>query len=230
MSFFVVEQVVDPGLLNVLQEQLVPRLLNEVPNQPSEEELESNPLRCRFVLVFDREGYSPEFFLDMWKTHRIACITYHKYPDKDWPEEWFRNTETSLANGEVVSMKLAEMGTLIGSGTHRVWIKEVRKLTDSGHQTSVISTAYEMEMGSMAASMFTRWCQENFFRYMMKHFEIDLLSKYELESFPDYQKVVNPKWRQLNRDKRALQSKLTYRNAKFAALILNPTPETDIKK
>ena len=228
--FFVVEQVVDPGLLNVLREQIVPRLLDEVPNQPSEEELESNPYRCRFILVFDREGYSPEFFLDMWKTHRIACITYHKYPDKNWPEEWFRNTETSLANGEVVSMKLAEMGTLIGSGTNQVWVKEVRKLTDSGHQTSVISTAYEKKMDHLAASMFTRWCQENFFRYMIKHFDFDLLSKYELENFPDRQKVVNPKWRQLDREKRALQSKLTYRNAKFAALTLNPTPETDIKK
>ena len=65
---------------------------------------------------------------------------------------------------------------------------------------------------------------------MIKHFDFDLLSKYELENFPDRQKVVNPKWRQLDRDKRALQSKLHYRNAKFSSLTLNPEPETDMKK
>ena len=227
--FFVVEQVVDPGLLSVLRESIVSRLLKEVPNQPSETELQSAPFRCRFVLVFDREGYSPGFFREMWQTHRIACISYHKYPDKNWPEEWFTETESCMANGEIVSMKLAEAGTLIGSGADQLWVREIRKLTDSGHQTSVISTTYEMEIAPLAAAMFTRWCQENFFRYMMEHFEIDLLCEYETESFPDTQKVVNPKWRQLDRDKRSLQSKLTYRNARFASLTLNPKPQTDMR-
>jgi len=35
---------------------LIPRLEIEVPNQPTAEELESNPLLHRFTLVFDREG------------------------------------------------------------------------------------------------------------------------------------------------------------------------------
>ena len=35
---------------------------------------------CRFVLVFDREGYSPVFFKEMWQSNRIVCITYHKFP------------------------------------------------------------------------------------------------------------------------------------------------------
>jgi len=59
---------------------IVPRLLKEVPGQPTAEELEADRSRARFVILFDREGYSPEFFKAMWQTHRIACITYHKYP------------------------------------------------------------------------------------------------------------------------------------------------------
>jgi len=57
--FFVVEKVVDPGLLKTLRDDIVPRLLKDVPGQPSQEELSANPHSCRFILVFDREGYSP---------------------------------------------------------------------------------------------------------------------------------------------------------------------------
>jgi len=59
--FFVVEKVVDPGMLKTLKEDIVPRLLEDVPDQPSQQKLDSNPHLNRFVLVFDREGYSPGF-------------------------------------------------------------------------------------------------------------------------------------------------------------------------
>ena len=60
--FFVVDKPVDPGLLQTLQTDIVPRLLRDVPEQPSEQELNDNPQKCRLILVFDREGYSPAFF------------------------------------------------------------------------------------------------------------------------------------------------------------------------
>ncbi|MCL4193465.1 MAG: hypothetical protein KJZ87_17145, partial [Thermoguttaceae bacterium] len=78
--FFAVERPVDHGMLEALRSDIVPRLLKDVPHQPSQEALEQDPSRFRFVIVFDREGYSPVFFKEMWQTHRIACITYHKYP------------------------------------------------------------------------------------------------------------------------------------------------------
>ena len=59
-----------------MKQDIVPRLLAEVPGQPTGEELAAHPYRCRFTLVFDREGYSPEFFQSMWEA-RIACQTYH---------------------------------------------------------------------------------------------------------------------------------------------------------
>ena len=48
-------------------------------------ELLAAPYRSRFVIIFDREGYSPAFFQEMWQKHRIACISYHKFPQEDWP-------------------------------------------------------------------------------------------------------------------------------------------------
>lgn len=219
--FFVIDKIVDPGMLKVLREDIVPRLLQDVPRQPSEEQLEKNPHLSRFVLVFDREGYSPAFFRDMWRDHRIGCITYHKHPASAWPESWFSEQTVSMPGGQTVTMKLAEMGSLVGTKEDAIWLREVRKLTKSGHQTSLISTAYGLEHTTLAARMFTRWCQENFFGYMMEHFAIDILNEYGTENLPDTTQVVNPLWRVLNRQCNSMQSKLKTRRARFGELTLH---------
>lgn len=225
--FFVVEKVIDPGLLKTLQYDIVPRLLKDIPGQPTQEELEANPYLCRFVLVFDREGYSPAFFRDMRDNHRIGCISYHKHPEEAWPEDCFAEHEGIMPNGERVTMRLAEMGSLVGSGKGSVWMREVRKLTDSGHQTSIISTVYELPHTVLATRMFSRWCQENFFRYMMQHFAIDLLQEYGTDDFPDTERVVNPAWRELHRGCNSVQNKLRYRRACFAEVSMHPESEDD---
>ena len=167
--FFAVERPIDHGLLEALRNDIVPRLLQDVPRQPSKEELESDPYRCRFVILFDREGYSPAFFKEMWQSHRIACITYHKFPKENWREEEFSETQVTLPRGETVSLKLAERGSWIGDKKNGLWVREVRKLNTSGHQTSLISSAYGHLAVQDTAGLFSRWCQENFFRYMMEH-------------------------------------------------------------
>jgi transposase len=224
--FFVVERVVDAGLLEALRSDIVPRLLKDVPHQPSEQELRDQPYRCRFALVFDREGYSPEFFREMWQQHRIACITYHKHPGAPWPPEWFGEQSFTLPSGETLTMSLAEMGSRVGTAPHALWMREIRKLTDSGHQVSLIGTLFEAEHTALAARLFSRWCQENFFRYMMEHFALDLLAEYGTAPLPDTAKVVNPAWRRLSSQKQSMQAKVVYRQARFAALTLQEeTPD-----
>ncbi len=223
--FFVVEKQIDPGLLAVLRDDIVPRLLQDVPNQPGLQQLQENPCLCRFVLVFDREGYSPAFFKEMWDRHRIGCMTYHKHPGESWPEHWFTEYEVAMPNKEVVKMRLCEMGSLVGSGKGATWMRQVRKLTDSGHQTSVISTAFDLPHTQLAARMFSRWCQENFFNYMMQHFDIDVLLDYGVVEFPDTERVINPVWRQLNQSRNSLQNKLRYRRACFAEMTIHPENE-----
>jgi len=228
--FFVVEKTVDPGLLKMLHRDIVPRLLRDIPNQPTDHELNSNPHLCRFILVFDREGYSPAFFQQMWTKHRISCMTYHKHPGKDWPINWFKEQEVTMPNGETISMKLAEMGSLVGSGKNATWMREIRKLTETGHQTSLISTAYELEHTRLGARMFSRWCQENFFRYMMQHFAIDLLQEYGTQDLPDTEIVINPTWRDLNKSRASIQNKLRYRRARFAEMTMYPETEDNAAK
>lgn len=228
--FFVIEKPVDPGLINVLDQDIVPRLLKDHPTLPDELELAQNPYLCRFVLVFDREGYSPAFLGKMWREHRIGCITYHKHPSGDWPESWFTEKTATMPNGETVTMRLAEMGSLVGTGKDALWMTEVRKLTDSGHQTSLISTAYDLPHTDLAVRLFSRWCQENFFKYMKKHFEIDMLSEYGVIEFPDTERVVNPRWRELDRTRNQLQNKIRYRRASLAKMKMHPESEVDLVK
>jgi transposase len=221
--FFAVERPIDHGLLEALRNDIVPRLLKDVPGQPTAEELKADRYRARFVILFDREGYSPEFFKEMWQTHRIACITYRKYPQGDWLTVEFAEIETMLPSGEQVSLRLAERGIWIGDRKSGLWVREVRKLTTSGHQVSLISTAFGASALEDAARLFSRWSQENFFRYMMQHYAIDLLNEYGTEEIPETKRpVVNPRWRELDRQKRSVKSKLTHRQARFAALTLHP--------
>ena len=221
--FFRVERPIDQGMLEALRSDIVPQLLRDVPRQPSPEELQANPHRCRFVLIFDREGYSPVFFKEMWQTHRIACITYHKFPKEAWPVGEFAETQATLPRGETLSMKLAERGSWIGDKRDGLWVREVRKLNPDGHQTSLISSAYEHEGFMDAADLFSRWSQENFFRYTMEHYGIDLLSEYQTEVIPGTSRpVVNPRWREVDSLIRSVQSKLSRKQVEFAAHTIRP--------
>jgi transposase len=226
--YFSIERAIDHGLLEAIESEIVPRLLNDVPGQPTQEQLEAERYRNRFLLIFDREGYSPSFFRRMWQEHRVACITYHKFPKQNWPVSEFSEVTSTMPNGEVVTMMLAERGSLVGA-QDSIWMREVRKLTSSGHQTSLISTAYARNGLQDAVALFSRWCQENFFRYMMQHFAIDALSEFRTEEIPATSRpVVNPAWRDLNRQSRSVKGKLTQRRARFAVLTL--TTEADEAK
>ena len=88
-------------------------------------------------------------------------MTYRKYPGEDWDTGEFTTVQVNLVSGQSVKMQLAERGTWLGN---KLWVREIRKLTKSGHQRSVISTHFQMDFITMARTMFARWTQENFFR------------------------------------------------------------------
>jgi len=69
-------------------------------------ELAADPLRHRFTLVFDREGYSPGLFQRL-KARRVACLSYRKYPGDDWSAEGFVDATVSLHSCEQVRMRQA---------------------------------------------------------------------------------------------------------------------------
>jgi hypothetical protein len=214
--FFVINQVVDPGLIRVIEDEIVPRLDRDVPGQPSAQALAMDPLLHRFTLVFDREGYSPEFLWRM-KTLRLACLTYHKFPGTDWLREEFSKRTVQLPGGEVLEMTLAERGTRLSNG---LWLREIRKLTERGHQTAVLATDYRSDFVPLAAAMFARWSQENFFKYAREHYGLDRLADYRTEAIAEPIRVVNPPYRKLDGQVRSCTGKLNRLLAQFGALTI----------
>lgn len=220
LPFFKVNRAVDPGMVKVLEEEIVPILEKQVPDQPTEAELAADAQRMRFRLVFDREGYSPGFFKRM-NAKRIACQTYRKFAADDWPEEEFSPHRVKLIMGGEAEMQLAERGTWIGSKpSDKIWVREIRKLTQSDRQISIVSTEWAATPAEIAGPQFGRWYQENFFKYAREHFSLDRLIDYQLEPIGDTTQVVNPAWRKLDGEIHKRAAKLSRRKIRLCDLTL----------
>jgi len=223
LPFFVVHRPVDPGLLSVLEEEIVPRLEKEVPNQPTAQQLEADPTLDKFILVFDREGYSPDFFKRMKERH-IGCLTYHKHPGPDWPQNEFEDLTVNLIFGNQETMKLAERTTQLRNGLE---MREIRQLEEGGHQTAIECTSKRLDKTVVASGMFARWSQENYLKYMRDNFALDHQPQNHVEALPETTKVVNPTWRDLERKRRSLAVRLNRKLVVYANLNLTETIEPE---
>lgn len=212
--FMVINKVVDPGLIQVIEKDILPELEKRVPGQTERTTASTHPFPHKFTLVFDREGYSPALMARM-KAKQVAILTYHKYPGDAWPESEFAEHRLTLPTGETTQAKLAERGVCL---SHHLWVREIRKLTERGHQTAILATDYQMDLTVIATSMFARWSQENFFKYMREHYGLDKLAGYGVETIDDPIEVVNPAYRELDGKVRSQQGKLNRLLADFGAM------------
>ncbi len=216
--FLYLNKEVDPGLIATLRKDVIPWLEALAPRTSDHAARLAADSRAHwFTVVFDREGYSPEFFAELWHK-RIAVLTYSKFPQDDWPAEEFTPHRVRLVGGQTVTMKLAERGVRL---SNKLWLREIRKLTDSGHQTALLTTNFQASMTSLAVSLFARWSQENFFRYIREHYSLDRLVEYGTEKVPDAIEVVNPQWRQLDSPIRSKTGRRHRLRAEFGALALS---------
>lgn len=108
-----------------------------------------------------------------------------------------------------------------------LWLREIRKLSESGHQTAILSTDYQTSTTSLAAWMFARWCQENYFKYARQHYGLDRLMDYKTEVIADPIRVVNPHYRQLDSQIRSTNGKRSRMLAQFGALNIEAPIEAD---
>jgi len=196
--FFVVSKTVTEGLADSIVKDIVPELLASVPRQPTSEELDEDPLLHRFIVVFDREGATHSLLSALWK-HRIGAMTYRKSVKDVWPESEFVEQEVPIPGGGGHRMRLAMRETKISAAKDSIPVTEVRRLTASGHQTAIVTTARRLGNTAIASRMFARWCQENFFAYMMQHYDIDGLIEYGVEPVPGTFTVVNAQWRECDK-------------------------------
>lgn len=196
-------------LQQAIEQYIIPELLKTclLPQAQSNKQP-----RCTFV--FDREAYEPAFFIRLWEKYRIAIITYRKNVKDIWQQSMFINTDVQILENNV-TMQLCEMGTELGG----YWFREVRSLSEGGHQTAIITTHHTLAMPIIAGRMFGRWCQENFFRYLIYDYDFDKIVSFGVEAIDPKKEIVNPAYRQINHELKKLREKIGRLEAKFYPLL-----------
>ena len=71
-------------------------------------------------------------------------MTYRKNVKDVWPESEFVEHEVAAPGGGSTRMKLAMRQTRLGTNKSALPVTEVRRLTASGHQTAIITTAQRL--------------------------------------------------------------------------------------
>jgi hypothetical protein len=213
MPYFYVTGEVNEKLLEMLDEAIIPRLLEQMPSKYTPQELAQDADLPRFTLVFDREAYSPQFFEKIWKTHRIAVLTYRKGVKDYWDEKDFKQYTINI-EGNQTNMMLEEKPLVLNG----VSLREVRRLSDD-HQTSVITTNKKLSVLLIALYMFARWSQENFFKYMRQDYDFDRLLQYATEQIDKDMTVNNPEYSNITYKIGKLREKISRRKALLFELI-----------
>ena len=166
-------------------EIIIPKIMEQIPTDAKAGE----PI---FTIVVDREAYEPAWFIKLWNEYRVAVITYRKNVKDKWDDSMFNHCETNVFNTNV-TMLLCEMGTKLNGH----WFREIRKLSEDGHQTSIMTTHPSLPLQNTAVKMFARWAQENFFKYMIADFNFDRMIEYGTQAVDQKRSIPNPEYNTL---------------------------------
>ena len=210
MPYLVVSGELHEKLQDVIETQIIPQILKTDFIQKRKQKNE----QVIFTLIFDREAYQPSFFHRLWKDHKIAVITYRKNVKDLWSEKLFIGYETQVI-GNNVSMLLYEQNVVLSEYAFR----EVRHLGEGGHQTSILTTHPGISIQQIAGQMFSRWSQENFFRYMIADYDFDKIAEFGAEAIDENKMVVNPEYRKLTHQIKKAKEKRGRVEAKFYPLV-----------
>lgn len=209
MPYFYVCGQVNEKLQQMIGEQIVPTLLEQMPIPEID-----TPHTPKITIVFDREAYSPHFFAQLWQEHQVAVITYRKNVKDQWPESDFSEKTVEL-EGTEIKMSLAEKPIVLD----KVALREIRRLSKNGHQTSILTTHPELTITQVALYMFSRWSQENFFRYMRQDYDFDKMAQYTVNQIDNDLVVVNPAYNKLEYQIKKTREKISRRKALLYSMI-----------
>ena len=194
-------------LQQVIQDQIIPQVAASgvLPVAP-----EGYPV-C--TVIFDREAYSIPLFIALLEK-QIAIITYRKNVKDLWEESLF-NTIEIQEEGPKKYMRICEQKTLLDGFSMR----EIRVLTDTGHQTAIITTNHVITTREVALKMFSRWSQENYFKYMIANYDFDKMISYGVETIDENKEVVNPAHRVIKYQIKKAKEKMKRLEAQFYPLL-----------
>lgn len=202
---FVVTGTANQRLISAMKDRILPEVRRLVGT------------RRRVTMVFDREGWSPKWFKELYE-NGFDVLSYRKGKYSSWPRRLFQ-TVRGQVEGRKVEYELAEKETV------RVYrgfkMREVRRLRSDGKQTAVLTSCKKMPVLQVAWRMFERWRQENFFRYMREHFALDALADRGAEPADAARTVPNPERTQRAKRLRALRTELHALEQDYGARVMD---------
>src|SRR3989441_11927868 len=148
----------------------------------------------RVTVVFDRGGYSPALFLRLI-TAGFDILTYRRGRVRRVPRSRFHPHE-AIVDGHKVVYDLADQGVRLLGGTLR--LRQVTRRSNDGHQTPILTSRRDLPAVDVAARMFGRWRQENFFKYLREEYALDALVEYDTVPDDPTREVPNPAWAALD--------------------------------
>ena len=167
----------------------------------------------RVTVVFDREGWSPKLFAELYEAD-FDVMTYRRGRYRKWPRSAFAVVQGRV-EGRRVSYELAEKVVRMRPGFK---MREVRRLRAEGsRQTAVLTTRWKMPILQVAWRMFERWRQENFFRYMREHFALDALASRRVQPVDPARTIPNPTRRKLEKRLAAMRLQLQKLQTEYGA-------------
>jgi hypothetical protein len=224
--YFYITADVNEKMNEILSDEIIPQLIELHPvSDEQKQRMEADEKEPLFTLVFDREAYSPEFFVHLWDEYRIAVITYRKNVKDKWNESLFKDHTVSTTFG-TETMKLHEQNFYSGKN-NQYCLREVRRLCPDGHQTSIVTTHQVLIIEVIASHMFARWSQEIFFRYMRQEYALDKIIQYSVDELDKDLMVVNVEYNNLSYRIKKEREKLKRRKADLYALEQNNTLQQD---
>jgi hypothetical protein len=170
----------------------------------------------RLTVVFDRGGYSPKLFLWLVKAG-FDLLTYRKGRCRPLPRKRFRTHEGRL-DGRALTYVLADQVVRLLEGKLR--LRQVTRLTETGHQTRVLTSRRDLTALEVAFHMFERWRQENFFKYMKNEYALDALVEHAVVPDDPAREVPNPARKTLDAALRSARAELTRRQAEYGQAVL----------
>ncbi len=211
--FFITTEANDT-LLSTIENEILPELKDLVEEGR------------RVTLVFDRAGWSPKTF-KKWYDMGFDVMTYRKGNYEPWPEECFQEFETELCKKNI-KYNLGQRSVNMELKNENFWMREVRRLCDNGHQTSVMTTNQDIKVILVAIRMFSRWTQENFFRYMGIEFDFNHLCTYNVEPADPERLVPNPDRKEKKKELEKLRKEYNKNVKKLGDAVIFKTPSEKI--
>lgn len=213
LPLLVVTGEVNEKLIEMIEKKLLKEVKQLSYTDELKAQMEQDPDHPLCILVFDREASSPAFFKWLWEEHRVAVISYKKNVKDKWEEGDFSLQKIKIEEREV-SMQLAEKQVELEG----MQMREIRKLSETHHQTSIVTTYRKMETIRLAFYMFSRWSQENFFWYMRQDYALDAMPEYTVDKVNEESKVVNPMYSKITYRLKKIREKINRRKARLYEL------------